>query len=494
MTEYCSKELSTTDESDGSAPWMWSASRVASSVRAGEVSASDVVRSAYARVDEVNPQLNAIVEENRARAMADAAVIDARLSRGEPVGPLAGVPVTIKLNVDVAGEATNNGTPSWRDRVATTDSGVVANLRRAGAIVIGRTNTPPYNFRWFTENTIYGRTQNPWSVDVTSGGSSGGAGVAVAAGMGPIAHGTDIAGSIRYPAHVNGVVGLRSTTGRVPALQSTVPKRHFGLQAMSSQGPLARSVGDIRLALAAMAADGCGDPTWVQAALSYPDDGHVTRVGLVEAVGDIPVDHTVRESLRSAAAALSAAGYQVDVVSPPNLERGLQIWSRIVMTEARFGLMREVAAGSDKIIEKSVRNMAILGRDLDLGDYVEEIAERDRYRQEWTQFLEKYPIVLMPVSTEPAFAWGADLESEDAMLALLAAQSPLMAVAACGLPGLSVPTGVTSGLPVGVQLVGAAFREMRLLNAGAVIEAAHSMPRPSDSSSDSVDSRPPINV
>lgn len=458
--------------------WIWTASEVASRVRSGEVSAEQVVRSVYERVDDVNPTLNAIVYENRARAISDAVALDLRRAKGESLGPLAGVPVTIKLNADVEGEATNNGTLLWKDRVAPKDSGVVANLRRAGAIVIGRTNVPPYNFRWFTENSIYGRTQNPWSPDVTSGGSSGGAGVAVAAGMGPIAHGTDIAGSIRYPAYVNGVVGLRATTGRVPALQATAPKRHLGLQVMSAQGSLARSVADLWLALRAMSKDGHCDPTYVEVPLRHPNDDGPTRVGLVEVVEHSEIETSVREGLRSAAAALSASGYAVEIVTPPSFERGLSIWSRIVMTETRFGPLNDLSATGDDIMEKSVNNMGLLSRKIGLGDYINAIAELDQYRHDWSRFLERYPIVLMPVSTQAPFPWGADLGSEADMRELLNAQSPLIAVAACGLPGLSVPTGVSAGLPVGVQLVSAAFRERLLLRAGAVIEAAHSMPSP----------------
>lgn len=453
--------------------WRWSATEISAAVRCGDISAVEVVESVYIRIAEVNPIVNAIVHMDRERALWDATALDGRRQKGELLGPLAGVPVSIKLNVDVAGEATSNGNPLWLNRIAAEDSGVVSNLRRGGAVIMGRSNTPPHSFRWFTENPIHGRTNNPWSAVITSGGSSGGAGAAVASGMGPLAHGTDIAGSIRYPAYVNGVVGLRATTGRIPAFQATAPQRFFGLQAMSAQGPLARTVADARLALEAMASDGGIDPVWVDARLHDKEDEIPTSVGLVNEVPGVDLHPGIRQALESAAAALAASGYMVEPVALPDLQRGVEIWESIVMSECRLGMIDAVDALGDRRIGTAVRNMAACAPVLDLRGYAEAIASRDEMRRQWNRLFRRFPLVLMPTSCRLPLRWDADQGTADEMRGLLAVQSPLMAVAACGLPGLHVPTGLVEGLPVGVQLVAPAFREMRLLHAGAIIEAAH---------------------
>ncbi len=168
-------------------------------------------------------------------------------------GALHGVPVTIKVNVDTAGHATTDGIVAAKDNIAETDSPLVAHMRAAGAVIVGRSNTPAFSLRWFTDNDLHGRTLNPFDAKVTPGGSSGGAAAAVATGMGAIAHGNDYGGSVRYPAWACGVVGLRATVGRVPGYKASAPSRIISNQMMSVQGPLTRSVADARLALQVMA-------------------------------------------------------------------------------------------------------------------------------------------------------------------------------------------------------------------------------------------------
>ena len=200
--------------------WRWDATDIAAHIRLRTITSSDAVQSCLDRIAEVNPHLNAIVHMVADNALREAKEADAALKNNAPIGPLHGVPVTIKLNVDVKGEATTNGVAANRNLIAPEDSAVVANLRKAGAIILGRTNTPPFSHRWFTENPLHGRTLNPWNDDVTPGGSSGGAAVSVAAGMCPLAHSTDIAGSTRYPAYACGVVGLRTTLAVEPLARS----------------------------------------------------------------------------------------------------------------------------------------------------------------------------------------------------------------------------------------------------------------------------------
>ncbi|TXI05246.1 MAG: amidase, partial [Pseudorhodobacter sp.] len=262
------------------------------------VSAREVALATLSRIDAKNPALNAIVQHMPDEALAAADAVDAALARGENPGPLAGVPVTVKVIVDQAGHATTNGLVTQKDLIAAQDNPVVANLCRAGAVIVGRTNTPAFSLRWFTRNGLHGATRNPHDPSLTPGGSSGGAGAAVATGMGAIAHGTDIAGSIRYPAYACGVHGLRPSLGRVPAFNPTGGDRLIGAQLMAVSGPLARSIPDLRLALAAMAAPDMRDP-WYQ---PMPLQGRPVpkRVAYVEAPDGMTVAAPLRAALRAA--------------------------------------------------------------------------------------------------------------------------------------------------------------------------------------------------
>src|SRR6476661_1807312 len=220
--------------------WRWDAVRLAVAIARRDIHASDVIASALDRLHAVDGRLNAVTVPLADEARAAAARADEAVARGDALGPLHGVPVTIKENVDQAGCATTNGVVAFRDLVAREDSPIVANLRRAGAIVIGRTNTPGFSFRLDTENDLRGRTWNPWSERHVPGGSSGGASSSVAAGVTPLAHGNDIAGSVRYPAYACGLVGLRPSFGRVPAFNpSAGAERSLSAQLLSVQGPLA---------------------------------------------------------------------------------------------------------------------------------------------------------------------------------------------------------------------------------------------------------------
>src|SRR5215471_20057969 len=247
--------------------WRLSAAELARLVISKKVSAREAATAALARLDAVNPGINAVIDYRPEGVLEQAVEADGRIARGEQVGALAGVPVTVKVNIDQAGFATTNGLKLQRHVIAETNSPVVDNLRKAGAVIIGRTNCPAFSYRWFTTNLVHGDTKNPRDPSLTPGGSSGGAGAAVAAGIGHIAHGTDIAGSIRYPAYACGVHGLRPTVGRVAAFNAALPERPIGPQITAVSGPLARTIGDLRIALAAMAGKDFRDPWWVPAPL-----------------------------------------------------------------------------------------------------------------------------------------------------------------------------------------------------------------------------------
>src|SRR6201990_2996283 len=250
--------------------WRLSAEDIAALIKSKKVSAKEAATAALARLDAVNPAINAVVDHRPADVLAQAGAIDAAIARNEDAGPLAGVPVTVKVNIDQAGFATTNGLKLQRDVIAKTNSPVVDNLRKAGAVILGRTNCPAFSYRWFTSNLIHGDTKNPRDPGLTPGGSSGGAGAAAAPGIVHMRDGPDIRGSIPYPAYACGVHGLRPTIGRIPAFNPGLPERTIGPQISAVSGPLARTIGDIRIALAAMSAYDHRDPWWVPAPLEGP--------------------------------------------------------------------------------------------------------------------------------------------------------------------------------------------------------------------------------
>ncbi|MBE7245094.1 MAG: amidase, partial [Actinomycetospora chiangmaiensis] len=309
--------------------WRLTATDLAARIRSGAVSAREAATDALERLAAVNGRLNAVVDHRPEEVLRAADAIDAARRRGEDPGPLAGVPVTTKVNADQEGFPTTNGLRLQEALIARQDSPVVANLRRAGAVLLGRTNTPAFSLRWFTTNLLHGDTTNPRDPALTPGGSSGGAGAAVAAGIGAIAHGTDIAGSVRYPAYACGVHGLRPSFGRVPAWNASGPERPIGPQLMAVSGPLARSIADLRLALAAMAAPDPRDPWWVPAPLEGP--AAPRRAALCLRPGGMAIASEIEAALRDAAARLAAAGWQVEEIAdtPPIREANdiqLTLW------------------------------------------------------------------------------------------------------------------------------------------------------------------------
>src|SRR6201981_565165 len=250
--------------------WRLSAADLAALVKSKKVSAAEAAKAALARLDAVNPRINAVIDHRPDDVLKQAAAVDAAIARGEVAGPLVGVPVTVKVNIDHEGFANTNGLKLQANTIAKSNSPVIDNLRKAGAVILGRTNCPAFSYPWFTTNLIHGDTKNPRDPSITPGGSSGGAASAVAAGIGHIAHGTDIAGSIRYPAYACGVHGLRPTLGRVAAFNPGLPQRTIGPQISAVSGPLARTMRDLRLSLAAMAGFDPRDPWWVPAPLDGP--------------------------------------------------------------------------------------------------------------------------------------------------------------------------------------------------------------------------------
>ncbi|MFZ4409224.1 MAG: amidase family protein [Paracraurococcus sp.] len=459
--------------------WRLPATDLAALIRDRQVSATEATRAALARLDAVNPQLNAVIQHDPAQPLAAAAAVDAALARGEAPGPLAGVPITVKVNVDQQGWATTNGLTVQQDLVASQDSPVVANLKRAGAVVLGRTNTPAFSLRWFTRNLLHGATTNPRDPSITPGGSSGGAAACVAAGIGAFAHGTDIGGSIRYPAYACGIHGLRPTMGRIPAWNATGADRGIGGQLMAVSGPLARTIGDLRLALAAMSQPDARDPWWVPAPLEGP--AVPQRAALCIAPDGMPVEPAVAAALRDAADRLRTAGWEVEEVpNLPPLQASADIQLLLWLAESRRAGTAVYAKEGDPDALAIFGYMERMCAEPSLFDFQDALQKRVGLLRQWLLFLERSPVVIMPVSGALPFRNHADVESFDGFRTMMAQQLPQLGLPVLGLPGLTVSTGLVGGVPVGVQLVGGRYREDVLLAAGAAIETGGVPPAPID--------------
>lgn len=452
--------------------WRLDATEQARLIRTGAVSSVELTKATLARVDAINPRINAIVDPMEDEALKTAADADKKTRKGEPLGLLHGVPVTVKINVDFAGRANTNGVVAYKDNVGKEDNPVVSNIKKSGAVIIGRTNTPAFSMRWFTDNALHGRTLNPWNKGVTPGGSSGGASASLITGMGAVGHGNDIGGSIRYPAYACGLQGIRPSFGRVPTFNpSLATERPHVAQYASMQGPLARSIRDLRLSLDAMSARDVRDPLWIPLApVSIPSAGP-TKVALFDEWEGCKADPQVADALKKSAKWLEDAGYIVERAAPPYFREATTLWLRLVLNEGRFGMDQAIQQFGDDAIKKSYSAKDGLSPQLDYETFVKELALRSKYLRAWNEFFEKYPVCLMPSCWKQPFPIDADLHGGNAFMDLADAQSPQLSTPILGLPGVAVSTGLADGLPMGVQLVTARFEEAKALDAAEVIEA-----------------------
>jgi amidase len=377
------------------------------------------------------------------------------------------VPVTVKVNIDQEGFATTNGLKLQRDTVAKANNPVVDNLRKSGAVILGRTNCPAFSYRWFTTNLIHGDTKNPRDPGITPGGSSGGAGAAVAAGIGHIAHGTDIAGSIRYPAYACGVHGLRPTIGRIPAFNAALPERPIGPQISAVSGPLARTVGDLRIALAAMSAQDYRDPWWVPAPMEGP--AMPKRVAMCLNPDGLDPVPEVKAAVVDAGKRLERAGWIVEeIADTPPLREAADLQTKLWLGDGYEAQLEAAEREGDPGALACLRGNRAKVHPFDLS---KALTRRATLTREWLALFEKYAVLLMPVSGELPFPDHLDRKDEASFARVWHAQLPQIAIPFMGLPGLTVSTGLVGRIPVGVQLVSGRYREDLCLAAGEAIEA-----------------------
>ena len=472
--------ISTAGHDSGQQPlWALDAAEAAQLIRTGAISSRELVAAALSRLDAVNPSLNAVVRRMDDEALTAAAACDTARAAGTELGPLHGVPVTIKVNTDQAGHPNDGGVEAYRDKIASEDSPVVANLRHAGAVIIGRTNTPAYSMRWFTSNALHGATLNPWDAGLTCGGSSGGAGSATAAGIGAIAHGNDIGGSVRYPAYCCGVVGMRPTTGLVPSFNGTAGSAPVAIssQLMAVQGPLTRTVRDNALALSVMRRRDIRDPRQVVPA-PLPPPKRPRHAALVPRMGDTHPE--VSAAVKEAGRRLALAGWAVEEIEPPRLNEASELWPAIAMPDVLAGLQTEAERHGDDALRRSFVLWRAAWPSHDARQALDALARRLVVLRDWEIFLQRWPVIVMPVSCALPYPVDEDLKDEATTALMLRQQAPMLAIAALGLPGLSVPVGGGDGWPVGVQIVAGRFREDICYEAGAILEAHRPPIRPID--------------
>ena len=452
--------------------WKLSAVELSAGIRRRDYSCADVAANVIERIRARNPDLNAITVDCTSDALADAERADDAVRRGDVLGELHGIPVTIKENVDQQGKATPNGIRAFANIIAPADAPVVANLRRAGAIIVGRTNVPEFSMRATTDNPLRGRTINPWDRDTSPGGSSGGAGAAAAAGFGPIHHGNDIGGSLRFPAFACGVTTVKPTQGRIPAFNPTaVAERGMLAQLMSVQGPICREVRDVRLAIRVMAHGDPRDPWWVPAPFDTWPAGELPRIALTRESHGYPLHPDIDAAITRAAACLRDAGYVVDEIQIPSILEAAQGWFNVGAYEIKMTF----DAMAKEYASETMRNIFewyyTIGDLVDADGYRTGIAERTRMTRDWSVFLEQYPLVLSPFLMRPMFSWNYDAQSKANVHDLFRAAIYSVGVNYLGLPAGVVPAGRAGGLPAGVQIIGRRFREDLILDAMEAVES-----------------------
>ena len=447
-----------------------SARSIARAIRDREVTSAEVVEAHLERIEEVNPKLNAVVQLASERALSEAKAADNALSAGREIGPLYGVPITLKDSLDTEGIVTTYGTAGRTGFVPDKDATTVARLRAAGAIVLGKTNTPELTMAFETDNSVYGRTNNPYDLDRTPGGSSGGAAAIIAACGAPLDLGSDTGGSIRQPSHFSGIAGIKPTSGRVPRTGHAVP---YGMGAGDSAtqiGPMARFVEDLALALPIIAGPDWRDPAIMPVPLRDPAKVDVTTLRVAFHVDNgikAPTDE-IAETVRTAAEALQGAGVKVVEDRPEALETYQEIstldgdgvaWLQRMLD--RVGTA-EPHLWNRYWIEKAEDSVVATDQ------YTAGLEREDQFRSEMLAFMENYDAILCPPAALPAIPHDTWRDEENK-----GAFSYTSVYNTTGWPGVVVRAGTSpEGLPIGVQVVGRPWREDVCLALAAVLEPA----------------------
>jgi len=449
-----------------------SATELAALIRARAVSPVEVVAAHLSRIETINPQLNAIVTLapdalDRARAAESA------LTAGDEIGPLHGVPLTVKDTIETQGVRTTSGSRLLANNIPDRDATAVARLLAAGAIILGKTNTPEMAAYYETDNPVFGHANNPHNPLMTPGGSSGGEAAAIAACLSPAGIGSDLAGSIRLPAHFCGIAGLKPTMGRV-SMDGHIPAATGPLSLGAGIGPMARSVADLTLLFSVIADAAPSEFDRVQAT-----ELNCLRVAWYTDDGVSPVTRETRDAVAAAAKALSENGLEVDEAKPPGVADGFRLWielfSRAVTEQLHeFYRGREDQAGPQvaAMLGKFNERTGLNGRVSEAEKLAAALVERERLREDLLRWMKTTPILLAPVGSMPAYEHGARrVEVEGESISVWRAFSYSQTYNVFGLPSVVVPAGRSAeGLPIGVQIVGRPFAERNVLAVAALLE------------------------
>jgi len=450
------------------------ATKLAELIRTREVSPVKVVQAHLDRIDAVNPKLNAIVTVAD-NALKAAKAAEAAVLAGGELGPLHGVPFTAKDSIDTAGVLTQRGSPIFKGRIPETDATSVARLKSAGAILLAKTNLPEFSYSTETDNLLTGRANNPWNLDRTPGGSSGGESAAIAAGMSPLGLGSDLAISIRGPAANTGIMGLKATHGRIPmtGIWPRVPRRFWHV------GPMARSVRDLALAYSLLAGPDGADgytvtPLGFDSGVGASPDRPL-RVGWLVEPGFGPIDSEVVATVQAAAEALQGAGCVVEPVRIPALERdnALDVFYQLSVMEIKPAFAEATAGRSENEIF-TIAKRILATPDTALSDFVLAEQAAERLKDGFAEYFQRYDALLCPVLPIPAHAHGlAEFVINGQTLPAKHILSATVPLNVTGLPGLSIRFGTSQdSLPISVQLVSNWLAESTVLHLASLLETA----------------------
>jgi amidase len=448
---------------------------MAALIREKQISSAELVDAHLARIEKLNPQLNAVVQVDVEGARHQALQADSKLARGEDLGPLHGVPITIKSSIAVRGLRCEAGTKLRAGFVATQDAVLVERLRATGAVILGTTNTPELLMAWETDNDLYGRTNNPWDLSRTPGGSSGGEAAAIAACCSAGGVGSDGGGSIRVPAHFAGICGLKPTPGRIPAT-GHFPESFGPFAMLGVVGPMARTIGDVKLLFEAMQGLDYGDTSSAPVAMRWPSREQVQkiRIGYFEDDGRTPTTAETRAAVHRAADLLRSAGFTVEPFRPQGLEQARQLWWQFFGI-AGGRMLAPMLKGKEAELSPMLRQFSdwVASEPRHTADsLLDAWVARDALRLEILGQMQKYSVLLCPVAAIPAFHHGErEWQIEGKTVKYLDAWSYCEWFNLLGMPAAVVPVSQSSeGLPIGVQVVGLPWQEELALSIAEAIE------------------------
>ena len=451
-----------------------SASELANLISKKEVSSKEVVEAHLSRISEVNPHINAITITLEKSSLEAANVAD-NASDEDRERPLHGVPFTVKENIDLKGTPTTQGLPILAEAMPPSNAPIVDRMIQAGAIPIARTNLPELGLRLDTDNPLRGRTKNPWNPNLTPGGSSGGEAAAIATGMTPFGLGNDIGGSLRNPAYCCGIASLKPSVGRIPFVMSMEPKDIGIARSFISDGPMARSVNDLKIGLSILSGRHISDPASVDVPLNGPIPKK-PKAAIVKDISGFDIAQATIKELERAKKILSDKGWIVEEVEAPELDRVFEVWASIlnagfVQATPKEVFKKETADYLKRAEGELVENTIPLG---------EALIERQRLRRLWSKFLNKYSVCIGPTWTNLPWPIDTDLDPDIGINTTKKSFAFIVPGNCLGIPSITLPTGVSDGLPTGIQIYSDLYREDLCFLAAEIIEKESKTPTPID--------------